>query len=256
MDERIGNGVEVSQQLARNILQPVDEDARLLARMLLRPARDASLAVLRPKDGWPAASRALVATDFIGRPIILVSGLSLHAGALEADPRCSLLVGRSGKGDPLAHPRMTVFATARPIAKDSGEADAACERFLSRHPKAELYVDFPDFRFLCLEAESAALNGGFAKAFELAPSDLLDEPIDDLSASAIRARDHMNEDHGDAIDALAAMNGEDGNGWKIATADRRGFEIIKGDRLDRIEFNSDPVGEGGYRKAFVELVRE
>ncbi|WP_246218059.1 HugZ family pyridoxamine 5'-phosphate oxidase [Jiella pacifica] len=224
--------------------------------MLLRTARDASLAVLRPSDGWPAASRTLVATDFVGRPVILVSGLSLHAEALTADGRCSLLVGRAGKGDPLAHPRMTVFATARPVDKNSSEGEAIRERFLCRHPKAELYVDFPDFRFLCLEPEGAFLNGGFGQAFEFVASDVLDEPSAVLPAAAIRARDHMNEDHADAVDTLATMNGEDSTGWCIATVDRRGFELVRKDRTIRIEFRSDPAGEGGYRKAFVELVKK
>lgn len=252
MDDR--DGSEASR--ATSVLRPVDEDARRLARMLLRTAREGALAVLRPGDLWPAASRTLVATDFIGRPVILVSSLSLHAGALKADPRCSLLVGRGGKGDPLAHPRMTIFARADAVDGATGEGRAIRERFLSRHPKAELYVDFPDFRFLCLEAESASLNGGFGKAYDLARSDFLDEAADELPAAAIRARDHMNEDHSDAVDAIAAMSGFDGTGWRIATSDRRGFEIALQDRLERIEFRSDPAGEGGYRKAYVELVKD
>ncbi len=255
------------------LLQPVDEAARHLARMLLRSAREGALGVLRPGDGFPAVSRTLLATDFSGRPIILVSALSLHARALAADPRCSLLVARSGKGDPLAHPRMTIFAEAVPIAPggdaaladpgsdaalaDPGGGDAAAvrERFLSRHPKAKLYVDFPDFRFLRLMPLGASLNGGFARAFELGATDIVDAPAGDLAAGAIRARDHMNEDHGDAIDTLAAMHGEDGTGWQIVTVDVRGFEIARGDRLARIEFGTSPTGEGGYRKAFVHLLR-
>ena len=255
MDERNGPSDEPARTAASGVLRAVDDDARQLARMLLRAARDAALAVLRPGDGWPAASRTLVATEFIGRPVILVSGLSLHAGALAADGRCSLLVGRGGKGDPLAHPRMTVFARARPLDKTSREGQAIRERFLCRHPKAELYVDFPDFRFFCLEPESASLNGGFGQAFDLASSDLLDAASDELPDAAGRARDHMNEDHADAVDALAAMNGGDGTGWRIATADRRGFELIRKDRIVRIEFRCDPAGEGGYRKAFVELLK-
>ncbi|MCE7026728.1 HugZ family protein [Jiella avicenniae] len=253
MEERNEKAAEPATSPPTGVLRPVDDEARQLARSLLRAARDASLAVLRPGDGWPAASRTLVATDFVGRPVILVSSLSLHAAALAADGRCSLLVGRVGKGDPLAHPRMTVFAKARPL--DESEADAVRERFLSRHPKAELYVDFPDFRFFRLVPAGASLNGGFGQAFDLAASDLLDEADAVLPAAATRARDHMNEDHGDAVDALAAKSGEDGSGWRIATVDRRGFELVRKDRTIRIEFRSDPAGEGGYRKAFVELLK-
>ena len=268
-------GTATGEAAGTPLLQPVDEAARHLARMLLRSAREGALGVLRPGDGFPAVSRTLLATDVSGCPIILVSGLSLHARALAADPRCSLLVTRSGKGDPLAHPRMTIFAEAVPVAPggadgalaiarggetaavgfNAGEAAAVRERFLSRHPKAKLYVDFPDFRFLRLAPLGASLNGGFARAFELGATDIVDAPAGDLAAAGIRARDHMNADHGDAIDTLATMHGEDGTGWQIVTVDVRGFEIARGDRLARLEFGTSPADEGGYRKAFVHLLR-
>ena len=238
-----------------SLLQAVDEETRALARQLLRPARHGALAVLRPEDGHPTASRVLLATDFSGRPLLLVSGLSLHAGALAADPRCSLLVGREGKGDPLAHPRMTVFAIAAIAAPDNPARPALRERFLARHPKAALYADFGDFRFVRLEPTGASLNGGFGRAYELAPGDLLDEPAPDLEATATRARDHMNDDHGEAVDAIAAQAGLDGSGWRIVTCDRRGFELARGDALRRIEFATDAAGDGGYRRAFIELVK-
>ncbi|KQT82566.1 hypothetical protein ASG48_15520 [Aurantimonas sp. Leaf443] len=232
------------------VTQRVDEAARALARRLLRAARTAALGCLRPQDGFPAVSRTLLATDFRGRPLVLVSGLSLHSRALAADPRCSILVGEDGRGDPLAHPRMTVFARAERIGAGTAVHADLRARFLSRHPKASLYIDFPDFSILRLEPLGASLNGGFARAYELDADDLLDPAGDGLENAARRAVAHMNEDHGDAVDAIAA----DGTGWRIATADRRGFELAKGDLLRRIEFADDVVALGGYRNAFVGLV--
>ena len=238
------------------LTQAVDEAARTQARGLLRSARDGTLAVLRPTDGHPAASRVLLATEFQGRPILLLSGLSLHAKALDADPRCSLLLGQAGKGDPLAHPRLTVFATATRIRPDEADHAELKARMLSRHPKATLYVDFPDFFFVVLEPSGASLNGGFARAFELEPGDLVDAPALALQATAQRARDHMNADHGDSIDEIAASHGIDGKGWRIATMDARGFEIVRGDAIRRIAFPAPVDAQaGGYRLAFVELVK-
>ena len=239
---------------APSVLQPVDDSARQLARSLLRGARDGMLAVLRPGDGHPGASLVLVATDFEGRPLLLVSALALHSAALDADRRCSLLVSRPGKGDPLAHPRLTVFATASVVAADDPERQALRDRFLARHPKAALYADFADFRMIRLEPETASLNGGFARAFALERGDLVDPPAPELAATAMRARDHMNDDHRDAIDALAGSAGLSEDGWRIATMDRFGFEIIRGDRMARIEFSLDAAAHG-YRDAFVSLVR-
>ena len=150
---------------------------------------------------------------------------------------------------------MTLFANAVIVAPDAPERPALRERFLARHPKAALYADFGDFRFVRLEPTGASLNGGFGRAYELGPGDLVEAPAPDLEATATRARNHMNDDHADAVDAIAAGGGLDGAGWRIVTCDRRGFEIARGDALRRIEFAADATGDGGYRSAFVELVK-
>ena len=137
-------------------------------------ARHGALAVLEPGSGWPMASRVALALDADGAPIILISGLSAHTPALEADGRCTLLAGEPGAGDPLAHPRLTLFATARKLARDSPEGQRARERYLQAQPKAALYADFGDFAFWRLEPARASLNGGFGKAFALTAADLGD----------------------------------------------------------------------------------
>ena len=93
-------------------LRETDDDARKLARVLLRSARYAAIAVIDPETGFPFASRVLVATDIDGTPVILVSQLSAHTRALASDPRASLLTGEPGKGDPLAYPRLTTQCRA------------------------------------------------------------------------------------------------------------------------------------------------
>ncbi|MBB4002454.1 HugZ family protein [Aurantimonas endophytica] len=236
-----------------SLLQPVDEQARALARRLLREARHGALAVVGP-SGHPAASRVLLATDFCGNPVILISNLTAHAAALAADPRCSILVGEIGKGDPLAHARLSLTATAAPIDADASERPALRERFLSRHPKAALYADFADFHFVRLQPLGAALNGGFGRAYELGPTDFVDAPAAGMEAAGIRARDHMNADHADAVDQIANRVGEAGAGWRIVTIDGSGFEIGRGDRLRHVAFTLDPAGSGGFRQAFVALL--
>src|SRR5262245_36792691 len=93
----------------RDVLRPTDEEAIRLGKTLVATARHGAIAVLDPETGAPLASRVGVATDADGAPIILVSMLAAHTRALIADPRCSLLVGEIGKGDPLAHPRITLI---------------------------------------------------------------------------------------------------------------------------------------------------
>src|SRR5688572_13428223 len=131
----------------KDVLRPTDAEAIRLARTLLRAARYGALAVLEPATGVPLASRVALATDHDGAPLILVSALSAHTGALIADPRCSLLVGEPGRGDPLAHPRMTLVCRAEKLERGTPEQARAERRFLSRHPKAALYAGFGDFSY-------------------------------------------------------------------------------------------------------------
>ena len=157
---------------AADPFRPPDDDARALARRLLAGAPHAALAVLEPGGGHPLASRVAVALDAGGAPLLLLSSLSGHTVALAADARCSLLVGEPGAGDPLAHPRLTVVGRAARLERPSDAHAHARERWLERHPKAALYVDFGDFAFWRLEPERALLNGGFGRAYRLAATDL------------------------------------------------------------------------------------
>ncbi len=71
-------------------IRPTDAEAIKLAKQLVRSARFGSLAVLDKDTGTPSVSRVATATDLDGSPIILVSELSPHTGAMKADPRISL----------------------------------------------------------------------------------------------------------------------------------------------------------------------
>ena len=152
--------------MATSPIRPTTDEARVLARRLLAEARHGALGVLDPGTGAPVVSRVAVGLH-AGEPLILVSALAAHAGALRADPRCSLLLGEPGRGDPLAHPRLTLLARAE-------AADKAALRpgWLAQHPKSALYFDFADFALLRLRMGEAHLNGGFGRAFRLGPEDL------------------------------------------------------------------------------------
>src|SRR6478609_7479038 len=135
--------------------------------MMRRASSRASCCARPDMQRFPSASRALIGTDIDGVPVILVSALSAHTKALTADPRASLLVGEPGKGDPLAHPRLGVQCLAQKIGRATPLHERVRTRFLSRHPKASLYADFPDFCFFRLRPRLASLNGGFGRAYVL-----------------------------------------------------------------------------------------
>ena len=94
-----------------------DFDAVAIAKALLRGTRAAALATIDRNTGHPFASLVNVATDVDGAPLILVSKLATHTANLEVDGRASLLLAETGKGDALAHPRLTVLGSFAPIAR-------------------------------------------------------------------------------------------------------------------------------------------
>src|SRR6202789_3886315 len=89
----------------------VEFDAKSIAKTLLRATRAGTLATIDRNTGHPFASLVNVATDSDGSPVILISRLSTHTANLEADGRASVLLAAAGKGDPLAHPRLTVLGS-------------------------------------------------------------------------------------------------------------------------------------------------
>ncbi|MGA9410710.1 MAG: pyridoxamine 5'-phosphate oxidase family protein [Roseobacter sp.] len=156
----------------RDPFNPVDDDARALARELINSATYAALAVL--ENGHPAVTRIAFATTPDGAPLSLISDLSSHTQALLTNPTCSLLVGEpEDKGDPLTHPRITLHATAHFVARGSAGHGPLRAHYLAQRPKAKLYIDFGDFRLVRFDVHTALLNGGFGRAYKLAPQDLL-----------------------------------------------------------------------------------
>ncbi|MDP4002385.1 HugZ family protein [Methylobacterium sp. NEAU K] len=228
-------------------------DAIGLSRTLLRSIRSGALATVDP-DGTPFASLVTIATDSDGTPLMLLSRLSAHTRNLLADPRCSLLFAQGGKGDPLAHPRLTVVGRAAQTT-----APQARERFLARHPKAKLYADFPDFGFFALAPEAGHLNGGFAKAATLTRDELL---LDLTGAEAVVAAErgaveHMNADHADALALYAAGSGaEAGLPWRLTGLDPEGLDLMAGERTARVTYPEQVSDMGALRKSLVAMATQ
>lgn len=153
-------------------VQPANAEALELAHQLLALGH-AALAWQDPETRTPGISRIAFARDPQVGLLTLVSGLAPHFRALRDRPDCALMLGDVGeKGDPLTHPRLMIRARASFIAPDDPARLDIRTRWLQRNPKAQVYIDLPDFAFVRLTPTSALLNGGFARAFHVAPQDL------------------------------------------------------------------------------------
>lgn len=208
-------------------------DGVSLGKQLLRTIRSGALATL-DAGGFPFATLVTVATDHDGSPLLLTSRLSSHTGNLEREPRVSILFAQTGKGDPLAHPRLTVLGRAART-----QAPHVRARFLARHPKAALYVDFPDFSFWGVEILGGHLNGGFARAATLSADELRTPvagagPLIEAEAGAV---EHMNQDHREALELYATrLAGAAPGAWRCTGVDPEGLDLMMGDQTARVAF--------------------
>lgn len=145
-------------------IDPKDEIRRL---MNLPKAYFGTLAA-REGGKYPFVSLVVPALDAEGCPLLLLSDLSDHVKNLKGDSKVSLLFdGTEGRKEPLTGPRVTLLGDIA-VTEDA----AARAAYLARHPEAELYVGFGDFRFYRLTVREALLVAGFGKIHRFAGSDL------------------------------------------------------------------------------------
>ena len=216
-----------------------DFDAKWTAKKLLRSIRAGALATIDRNTGHPLGSLVNIATDSDGSPLILISRLSSHTANLEVDSRASVLLATAGKGDPLAHPRLTVLGRFAQIARDAADEAHVRRRFLARHPKAELYAGFADFALWRMIIASAHLNAGFARAADLAAADITTDVSDarDLVETEASAVAHMNNDHADAVMLYATkLLGAEQGSWRVTGLDPEGLDLACGDTTLRLPF--------------------
>ncbi|MGO9007388.1 MAG: HugZ family protein [Beijerinckiaceae bacterium] len=226
------------------------------AKHLLRTVRSAALATLA--EGHPFASLVNIATSYDGSPILLLSQLAGHTAHLSADPRISLLLYRGGRGDPLAHPRLTLLGRAEKV-DDPDRRAALRTRFLNRHPKSALYADFGDFAFHQVSLEHAHLNGGFGRAAAF-PGEQLLTPLAgaaDLIGTEAAAIDHIHADH-PAVPALfaQAFGRRSAGNWRVTGLDPEGLDLIKDDETCRVTFPSCVTTGAGLRQVLMSLASE
>ncbi|HVI27826.1 HugZ family protein [Hansschlegelia sp.] len=229
-------------------------DPAAAARALVRSARRASLGTIDRGSGLPHVSLVGVATAPDGAPLLLVSNLARHAANLAADPRASLLCAEAGAGDPLAHPRVTLFGRCVAAEKATHKA-----RWLARQPDSALYFDFADFNMLRLEPEGAHLVAGFGRIVDLAWPEIRTETAgaEALLAAEDGIVEHMNEDHADAtrLYATALLGAPDGP-WRMQGVDPLGCELGLDGRALYLGFPERVASPGEIRRALVALVNE
>ncbi len=225
------------------------------ARRLLRIGRAATLATL-DETGAPLATLVNVATDMDGALLLLISKLAAHTRNIDRDGRVSVLIAPAGRGDALAHPRLTLSGSAMPVDRAGDEGLRVRRRFLARHPKSALYADFPDFSFRRIVPAAFHLNGGFARASDPAPGAVLPDPDAAAAIAALEedALAHMNTDHRDAVALYAVViAGERPGRWTAIGLDPHGIDLAAGSAFARVAFDGPVADAAALRRALAAL---
>lgn len=232
------------------------------AKLLLRTVRWATLATLTADGGFPFATLVNVASAPDGSPILLMSQLSAHRRHIGADPHVSLLYYLPKKGDPLAHPRLTLLGKAVLVDDPALRANLRA-RFLARHPKSALYADFPDFGFFQVELTGVHMNGGFGRAAPGLTAAQILTPIGgaaELVATEASALQHVNQDHADFAPLLAAafgqeVSGPSGGHWRTLGFDPEGVDLGNDEIILRLPFPRPIATPADLREALVALAQ-
>jgi putative heme iron utilization protein len=226
------------------------------ARRLIRGAIAATLAT--GAEGAPFASLVTPATAPDLSPLMLLSSLSEHTRHLKAEPRCALLfTGRPEGPNPQTAPRVTLTGLAEPVPAE--EVPALKARWLARHPYAALYADFGDFALWRVRPGGALLVGGFARATRLRLAELLPDPdaVAALAAAEAGILEHVNDDHADAVAAIAqGLLGGAPGAWRLAAVDTDGCDLVLEETVLRLPWPEPVADANGVRAMLVRAARE
>lgn len=212
-------------------------------------------------DGDPWASVVQYAVLEDGSPVMSLSKLALHGRNLAADPRASIaLAGPVPEGhDPGDSGRVTL--AGRVAAPEGEELDAAKRAYFDAIPWSETYTDFGDFTLYVLRVEKVRWVGGFGRMNSSTPEQYHAAEVDPTAKHADYAVRHMNEDHADALLAMArAFSGHsDATEAKALRADRYGLDLAlltpRGRTPGRVSFLERVDAADGLRKATVDLTK-
>lgn len=252
--------VNEKQKTDKSPILETSADAIILARDLMRLARHGAISVNEPGTGYPLVTRTNCVMTMQGEPIFLMSDLAAHTKALKKDDRSAILLGNPGKGDPLAHPRITVIGQTERISKEQVPEleNHLRTRYLNRHPKAELYNSLSDFFIYKMKIERALLNAGFGKAYEVSKEELLldESASNELAKVESRIIGHMNEDHSDAILHYAVnLCGKETANWTISACDPEGIDLVAGDLTARLRFDKTCSSAADVKDELIRLAK-
>lgn len=239
-------------------VNPARPSAAEEARTIAASTNSATVASLTA-EGDPWAS--FVTYGLLdGAPVLCVSNLAEHGRNLAGDPRASLaIVAPATESDPLANARVTL---AGRVERPRGDEQAAArEAHLAAVAAAKYYIDYTDFSLWVLRVQRVRWVGGYGRMESTSGADYTAAAPDPVGPYAAGAVAHLNEDHADALAAMArALGGyPDTTAASCTGVDRYGLDLrLQTDRgmaYTRVGFAAPIDSIDELRSAAVELTR-
>lgn len=228
------------------------------ARTLVHGARSGSLASLSD-DGTPWASIITFGATGAGEPVLVVSTMAEHGRNLAREPRASIAIAEPvpDSEDPLDRARITLAGHV--IVPEGDEAEAALEAHAAHYPFARSYATYGDFTIYVLRVERVRWVGGFARMASVDAAEYAAAEVDPSAPGAAYAREHLNEDHAEAVLLWAQTLGgyADATEATCEAIDRYGVDLRvqtpRGQAPTRVGFAETVTSPGGLRSATVSL---
>ena len=161
-----------------------------------------------------------------------------------------MVMGSATSPNPQTAPRLSLSGTATP------EPDPVLKaRWVALHPYAAFYADLGDFQLWRFRGETGQFVGGFASAHRFGPAQLAADSaaVAALGASEGRIIEHCNDDHAEAMDAIATAHGGIGAGWRMVSCDLDGGDLAREEAIIRVAWAAPVADAGAVRGELVRL---
>ena len=206
------------------------------------------------EPGYPFGSLAPFALTHEGRPLIYVSRIAEHTRNLAADPRACLTVIEPTSGNRQALGRTSLLGDAHEVP--AAEREAAAQRYFAFFPEQRQYEQFHDFSFWRIEPTRVRWIGGFGEIHWVARDAwLLETP--EWSSGEVEIVDHMNADHGDAMELMCRrFLGAAPEGVEMVAADPEGFHLRNAGAIHWLPFAHPCNTSNEVRMEMVRLTKD
>ncbi len=158
------------------------------------------------------------------------------------------------RANPQTGPRVSLVGRLAPT-----DETRCRDRFLARHPSAERYAGFADFRCFRMTVARAHWVGGFADARWMDAKAYRAEPgvAETLAAAEPGILAHMNADHRQAVALYArVLLNRRGGPWRLTGADCDGIDMRAPRSAARLDFPAPVVDAQALRGRLIALAHD